>query len=180
MWPPQITRFMGTTWDPSGADRSQVGPMLAPWTLLSGSISSTSSCIQHGTVKYRAQARQRSCIINTLGDRGNDNTHQLFVIFDFYHIFTFTNSTCRIQIGRTGIIARMGCQNITIHVVLGAVSGNNYTVGEHLDKMTFPYIWPQYSNLAKFAIFSFIDSNSDIHSRCIFDWYQRMNNYFNN
>ena len=33
---PPITRFMGPTWGPSGADRTQVGPMLAPWTLLSG------------------------------------------------------------------------------------------------------------------------------------------------
>ena len=31
-----IARFMGTTWGPSGADRAQVGPMLAPWALLSG------------------------------------------------------------------------------------------------------------------------------------------------
>ena len=31
-----IARFMGPTWDPSGADRTQVGPMLAPWSLLSG------------------------------------------------------------------------------------------------------------------------------------------------
>ena len=30
-----ISRFMGPTWGPSGADRTQVGPMLAPWTLLS-------------------------------------------------------------------------------------------------------------------------------------------------
>ena len=29
--------FMGLTWDPPGADRTQVGPMLAPWILLSGS-----------------------------------------------------------------------------------------------------------------------------------------------
>ena len=28
-------RFMGPTWGPPGADRTQVGPMLAPWTLLS-------------------------------------------------------------------------------------------------------------------------------------------------
>ena len=28
-----ITRFMGPTWGPSGADRTRVGPMLAPWTL---------------------------------------------------------------------------------------------------------------------------------------------------
>ena len=32
------TRFMGPTWGPSGADRTQVGPMLAPWTLLSGLV----------------------------------------------------------------------------------------------------------------------------------------------
>ena len=31
-----IARFMGPTCDPSGADRTQVGPMLAPWNLLSG------------------------------------------------------------------------------------------------------------------------------------------------
>ena len=29
-------RVPGPTWGPSGADRTQVGPMLAPWTLLSG------------------------------------------------------------------------------------------------------------------------------------------------
>ena len=33
-----IARFMGPTRGPSGADRTQVGPMLAPWTLLSGSL----------------------------------------------------------------------------------------------------------------------------------------------
>ena len=31
-----IARFMGPTWGPSGADRTQVGPMWALWTLLSG------------------------------------------------------------------------------------------------------------------------------------------------
>ena len=30
-----IARLMGPTWGPSGADRTQVGPMLDPWTLLS-------------------------------------------------------------------------------------------------------------------------------------------------
>ena len=33
-----IARFMGPTWSPSGSDRTQVGSMLAPWTLLSGMI----------------------------------------------------------------------------------------------------------------------------------------------
>ena len=36
-----IARFMGPTWGPSGADRTQVHPMLAPWTLLSGNIITT-------------------------------------------------------------------------------------------------------------------------------------------
>ena len=34
----QIARFMGPTWDPPGSCRPQMGPMLAPWTLLSGVI----------------------------------------------------------------------------------------------------------------------------------------------
>ena len=37
-----IARFMGPTWGPSGDDRTQVGPMLAPWTLLFGVVSSRS------------------------------------------------------------------------------------------------------------------------------------------
>ena len=32
----QIARFIAPAWGASGADRTQVGPMLAPWTLLSG------------------------------------------------------------------------------------------------------------------------------------------------
>ena len=34
--PSLIARFMEPPWDPSGTDRTQVGPMLVPWTLLSG------------------------------------------------------------------------------------------------------------------------------------------------
>ena len=33
-----IARFMGPIWGPSGADRTQVGPMWDTWTLLSGSL----------------------------------------------------------------------------------------------------------------------------------------------
>ena len=33
----QIARFVGPTWGPPGSCRPQMGPMLAPWTLLSGS-----------------------------------------------------------------------------------------------------------------------------------------------
>ena len=33
-----IAKFMGSTWGPSGAGRTQVGPMLAPWTSISENI----------------------------------------------------------------------------------------------------------------------------------------------
>ena len=34
--PNQIAKFMWPSWGPPGSCRSQIGPMLAPWTLLSG------------------------------------------------------------------------------------------------------------------------------------------------
>ena len=34
----QIAKFMGPTWGPPGSCRPQMGPMLAPWTLLSGTF----------------------------------------------------------------------------------------------------------------------------------------------
>ena len=51
-----IARFMGPTWGPSGADRTQVGPMLAPWTLPSGylfQICLTTNIIYEQTWIYR-------------------------------------------------------------------------------------------------------------------------------
>ena len=45
--PSQITKFMGPSWGPPGSCRPQMGPMLAPWTLLSGtyqSITPSNSC----------------------------------------------------------------------------------------------------------------------------------------
>ena len=35
-WRSQIAKFMGPTWGPPGSCRPQMGPMLVPWTLLSG------------------------------------------------------------------------------------------------------------------------------------------------
>ena len=43
-----VARFMGPTWGPSGADRTQVGPILAPLTLLSGQL-----CVNGGTIVCR-------------------------------------------------------------------------------------------------------------------------------
>ena len=40
-----IVRFIGPTWGPSWADRTQMGPMLAPWTLLSGVFFINNFCL---------------------------------------------------------------------------------------------------------------------------------------
>ena len=47
---------MGPTWGTSEADRTQVSPMLAPWTLLSGQLSN-----------WRHQLRSFKCIITNIG-----------------------------------------------------------------------------------------------------------------
>ena len=52
-----IARFMGPTWGSSGADRTQVGTMLAPWTLLSGT-----NCCETGLLKSLL-GRDRDAVI---------------------------------------------------------------------------------------------------------------------
>ena len=37
-WPTQIAKFMWPTWGPPESCRPQMGPMLVPWTLLSGNM----------------------------------------------------------------------------------------------------------------------------------------------
>ena len=62
---PPIARFMGPTWGPSGADKTQVGPMLAPWTLLSGDILvSLVSSWPHGHWESRAYTSTRESTPN--------------------------------------------------------------------------------------------------------------------
>ena len=55
-----IARFMGPTWGQFGADRTQVGPMLAPWTLLSGI--STIVRLYHRSYLVCWSYLHRSCI----------------------------------------------------------------------------------------------------------------------
>ena len=53
----QIAKFMGPTWGPPGSCRPQMGPMLTPWTLLSGYASFVFSPVcpfwDHTVVWYR-------------------------------------------------------------------------------------------------------------------------------
>ena len=49
---PMIARFMGPTWGPPGSCLPQMGPMLAPWTLLSGILHHTSCDMLHHFTSY--------------------------------------------------------------------------------------------------------------------------------
>ena len=46
----QIAKFMGPTWGPPGSCRPQMGPMLAPWTLQSGKVTSLLKYNSHCSV----------------------------------------------------------------------------------------------------------------------------------
>ena len=58
-----IARFMGPTWGPSGADRPQVGPILAPWTLLSG-ITHQAHCSIYIETHLKSFLPQMKCLWN--------------------------------------------------------------------------------------------------------------------
>ena len=63
---------MGPTWGPFGADRTQVGPMLAPWTLLSGVW-----CVVLGAeirVNHRRMVTKSYCSLQAL-------YHFLYIIY---------------------------------------------------------------------------------------------------
>ena len=78
---------MGPTWGPSGADRTQVGPMLAPWTLLSGTLS-------HKTIKNLLTRQVLFFMVSwfvvaidgwlSFSDRGNDFPSKLQVTKTFH------------------------------------------------------------------------------------------------
>ena len=82
----QIARFIGSTWDPSGADRTQVGPMLAPWTLLSG---------YYPAALYSNQLTSPQNDLNTLRPRRNE---QHFADDIFKRIFFNENVWISIKI----------------------------------------------------------------------------------
>ena len=70
MMTPLIARFMGPTWGPSGADRTQVGPMLAPWTLLFGAGRLNNGCrhisCENWTMNYSDHRTCHKQILNIL------------------------------------------------------------------------------------------------------------------
>ena len=91
LWPKSVThvktsliaRFMGPTWGLSGVDRTQVGPMLAPWTLLSG-ICYSLYCIE---IKMKAHKTLNIWRITWLYQSDTNSLHNRMKILKIRDIF---------------------------------------------------------------------------------------------
>ena len=85
--PPPMARFMGQTWGPSGADRTQMGPMLAPWTLLFETQFAPPAV--HAwmiTVNVRLEKTQMLNISNFI-NICRTNSIQVLNLYDYFCIF---------------------------------------------------------------------------------------------
>ena len=90
---PQIVKFMGPTWGPPGSCRPQMDPMLAPWTLLSGTT--LRNAIPPIADYYRETAMQktlsRDSIIIILANWGLNKKMADILQKTFLNAFSFTN-----------------------------------------------------------------------------------------
>ena len=83
----QIAKFIGPTWGPPGSCRPQMGPMLAPWTLLSGSSLNLTSELSPGVYFNHPRSRDwhwyfLMCFIPTEAD---------CIAFLLFHCLYITN-----------------------------------------------------------------------------------------
>ena len=91
-WLSLIARFMGPTWGPSGADRTQVSPMLAPWTLLSGMFTNTKPALGY----FKTVSCSRDVVYETLtwqtaqfswnGGNYHLTPNRLDILYDTLHL----------------------------------------------------------------------------------------------
>ena len=80
----QIARFMGPTWGPPGSCQPQMGPMLAPWTLLLGTI--MHSCSFPLAINLSKQIVEQT--VEVLPDWRCHDAHVTSLLCLFYDIIT--------------------------------------------------------------------------------------------
>ena len=134
----QIARFMGPTWGPYGSCRSQMGPMLAPWTFLSGYLPHSHSCrsfpccAAHGG----CSGGQRGCCVPH-DDRCIEHPHELHRVWQNRNLMPRTSLLAKLN-HRTQYISSL------IARFMGPIcgpSGARMTQGEgHVGLMNFA-IW---------------------------------------
>ena len=83
--PTLIARFMGPTWGPPGDDRTQVGPMLATWTLLSGNLT--------------LFGREITKLYGFLHRYNLTLTRRIIISYNWHHNILKENNTSRVRNG---------------------------------------------------------------------------------
>ena len=84
----QIAKFMGPTWGPPGSCRPQMGPMLAPWILLSGIVPSNESSDVWANADLRRQDSGAVILIVDLWTTHNDSYLTSQWIIHKLHVWT--------------------------------------------------------------------------------------------
>ena len=112
-WPSRMAWFMGPTWCPSGADRTQVGPILAPWTLLSGKICGDTTSFTHNVISGRWPKNifYRHTVLNTACTSNHtDASHLACLARRRLHFYTvalrITRQIVRASIGKIYVLDR--------------------------------------------------------------------------
>ena len=90
-----VARFMGLTWGPPGANRGQIDPMLAPWTLLSGFCEATQAHVAPMWQQMSCQCTG-ACICVRVNFRGRGHLR---------HLSTSPNH----------VLFSLICDNLTMH-----------------------------------------------------------------
>ena len=82
---------MGTTWDPSGTDRTQVGPMLAPSTLLYG--------ITRADLRWIALVSHQYDTISRFHFKFITNAYSIMCTYEMFRVFMCVTPSWNTSVG---------------------------------------------------------------------------------
>ena len=109
-------KFVGPTWGPPGARRTQVGPMLAIWNLLPGKLNCNShsfTCVHMTTCAYvHIWVHVRGCVLNC---------YMIFIV-DILSAYGYVATCFRLYISK--------CMNI-FHICDNALLYDMYSTNHH-------------------------------------------------
>ena len=113
---------MGSTWVPSGADRTQVGPMLAPWTLLSGVPSRDATKISIKMVLPVGGCYILNCFIHNVSKSFGDRKcfHDIYLVTSPYSMEVQCHKIdvwCKDNVSCTILSLRITCDRYISKIV---------------------------------------------------------------
>ena len=133
-----IAKFLGPKWGPSGADRTQVGPMLVPGTLLSEYIKSAvpEAGIEAGTSNYIPQILWPFVGCNYLSLPLKPAFSTTFLICNMRPLYDWPRASEATVRNSGQLIKRIQLQLITNDIITNI---------EHIRGIYFRYTWSQIS-----------------------------------